>query len=175
MAMPQPPICPIQATAPIDQAPRGFDWIKSLLFGRTWYLFWEGVGRFAAIFMRFPLYHDLVMFYPGNMTVTASLLPSYPAPPQQRVGPYVFEVYIDSPPTGADLIGEIWRSDSGTILGGKMADFTILDGLPLPLSITYHADENYTIPGSRVFVAITQIGSTTPGANLHVHARVQGV
>lgn len=168
----KPPICPPQNVAPVDQAP--VSWVTKMLFGRTWWLFFQGVAAGLANLLNFPLYHDLVMFWPGALTV-AILEPIYPSPPQQRVGPYIFAAFASTGPTGANVVVNMWRSAFGSDPGGKMATFTILNGFQFPLSVTYFAAENYTIPGSSVYAEVTSIGSVLAGSNLRIIARVEGV
>lgn len=171
MALPNP-ICPMQSVPSADQPPKEG---KLGLFAKSWWLYFNDMTTAIRALLAFPRYADLVFYYPDPLTVTVALIPTYPAPPQKRVGPYMFSVWLFDNPTGSNVDINMWRGDSGTIPGGKMASFTILDGLPLPLSITYYDDENYTIPGSIIYAEVTAIGSITPGGRMRILARVEGV
>ncbi len=178
MAVPDP-VTPMQSVAAFDDAPVLFAWAKRLLFGRGWYLYFQGMGTAVRALLSFPRYADLVMFWPVTLSVTAFLEPNYPAPPQRRVGPYTFTVWLFTPGTGADVHIKVWRTDntllSPPVLGGLMAEFDIPDSLNFPFSITYYPDQNFTVPGTNIYIEVTQVGSATPGSDLRIIARVEGV
>lgn len=166
-----PPICPMQNVPPVDNVV--LKWAKDLIFGRAWYLFFAGLGTAVRGLLSFPRYADMVMTFPGTL-ITGSLIPSYPCPPQQICRGITYDVLINIPPTGSNITFEIIRYGPSSPLGAVIANAVIFAGVNNAI-VTPVTAQDFTEPGAVIQVRVTAVGSGTPGADLRVLARVEGV
>lgn len=164
----QAPICPPQSTPPFESGP--FDWVKRLIFGRTWFLFFENIARALVAILKLPLYLDCAWFMPGTIVAATQPVFRYPCPPQVRVSPYVIYSTLNTAPVGSSATISVWRSGLSSTPGGKIADITFTAGSNNGLA-TYYDAENFSVPDAEFFIVVNTVGSGTAGADLFVIMR----
>lgn len=122
-----------------------------------------------------PNYIDMSWLLPGAMVVGVHPF-TYQCPPDRQVKPLSFTAWVNLPPTGGPLNFTVSRSayagDAATppIAAATLATATVLAGVNNALFTIVDAD-NYTIPGTVIYVTVTLVGTVTPGEDLMLTVR----
>ena len=157
----QVPICPMQNVPPFESGP--FEWVKRIIFGRSWWLYFSDLARRMTFLLRNPNFIDIVIQVPHDMTVGTYVI-NYPMPPRYRLDNWIFDGFIETPPTGTDIEFEVIRSVTPVSPQAVIAYGVVGTGANNCVFTTV-SDENYTLPDGAIALRFTQIGSGTAGNN----------
>jgi len=120
-------------------------------------------------------YVDLSWYIPGVLVVGLQVF-RYPCPPVVEVKPTEIIMTLGTAPAGANVIVQVWRSALAAtaakpaIPGAMLATVTFFAPSQNGFSV-YVDDDNVLIPGTEIFVVVTQVGAVTPGSDLHILIR----
>ena len=104
--------------------------------------------------------------YSGDLEVTTGTKRIY----MTRTGAWgEFDMFVETAPVGADINIDIKKNGSTTIVSGS-----ITDGSSSSINNSISTSSAGFVSGDYFTVDITQVGSTTAGADLYINLRITG-